>query len=213
MHKKFIQNLTLTIMATGFLAFNTQIAQSATAGSSIIKIKTAAELDNYVGKGKVTVVFFSSLTCNPCKMFHPSYEQLAQENPDVTFVEVTYGVVSGCDLLLNKYNIRGFPGFVFFDKDGNKTDSFSGAGERTKDKIQLAIMKAKSGTVSAQPAVSAPQPAAQQPQAQRAVNKSPVCPAGASCPMQSAKPAKQKKSQEQAAQKTKKSRKSSAFRR
>lgn len=133
----------------------------------VIKLKSAGEFEQYLGKGKIIVVLFSSLTCGPCKSFHPIYEQIARENSDVLFLEVIYGQTSGSDNLcqtsgsdnlLNKYSIRAFPSFVFFNAQGNKINLITGANENTKNKILGEIAGLKSGTPQAQqPVASAAQ--------------------------------------------------------
>ena len=110
-----------------------------------INIKVASEFDSHIGKGKPALAYFNSLTCGPCKAFHPTFEQLALEHPDVLFIEVTSGVVQSIDQLFSKYSIRGFPTFVFFDSNGVKIDSFSGANGDTKIKIEKQLKLLKTG--------------------------------------------------------------------
>lgn len=134
----------------------------------VIQLKTAAELDSYFSKGMYTIVLFSSLTCGPCKSFHPIYQELAAGNPDVLFLEVVYGQTAGSDQLLNKYGVRAFPTFLFFDNKGNKTNSLTGANENTKNKIIGEIANLKAGTSRQSTVVSEvvkPQGARQQQQA------------------------------------------------
>ena len=133
-------------------------------GGALIKINKAPEMGTYIGKGTIVVVYVGSVTCGPCKMFHPVLEQLAQDNPDVIFLDVTYGVVPDCQLVMSKYAIRSFPTFIFFDAQGNKIDSFSGGGDRTKGKIEAVIAKIKAGMAKPM-AAPVTQPVAVQPSA------------------------------------------------
>lgn len=159
MNTRFAQLVLLCALVTSFTLARLDAAQEGT----IIKIKTAEELNNYIGKGKFVVLYFGSLTCGPCKTFHPIYEELARENSDVVFLEVTYGVVPNCEFLLNKYAVRAFPTFIFFDKEGKKTNSFSGGSERTKGKIEQEIALLKTGKSKQTMVVSEVQPQGARP--------------------------------------------------
>jgi thiol-disulfide isomerase/thioredoxin len=148
--------ISLSIASLYDITFST--IQAAQPQGSVIRIKTGAELNTYIGKGDYVVVYFSSLTCGPCKAFHDTFEELAQQFPDVVFIEVTYGVVPDAANLINKYVVRSFPTFIFFDKEGNKTNSFSGGSERTKEKIETEIAKLKAGMSRQSTVVSEVQP-------------------------------------------------------
>ncbi len=163
MYKKIVMIVTSLFILHGMLnalenGSKTLLQQG---GGAIIKIKSGAELDKYIGTGKIVVLYFSSVTCGPCKAFHPILEQLAQENPGVLFIEVCAGVVHDCQNLVNRYAVRGYPGFVFHDAQGNKIDSFSGNNENTKGKIEAVIAKIKTGMAKPMGASSPVQPIAQ----------------------------------------------------
>lgn len=164
MNKKFANLVfALSMITVSCAAFLMGQAAMPTAKGNVIKIKTIEELTTLLAKGDFVVVYFGSLSCGPCKTFYPIYEELARENPDVIFIEVTYGVVPNCELLLNKYAIRAFPTFIFFDKEGNKTNSFSGGSERTKGKIEQEIALLKTGKSKQSMVVSEVQPKGTRP--------------------------------------------------
>jgi thiol-disulfide isomerase/thioredoxin len=147
MNKKITQIIFSAIM---MCALNSSVE------ATLIHVKSATELQTELDKGNYVVVYFSSQTCGPCKAFNPIFEEIARQFPDVIFIKVVYGLVQGCEVLLNKYGIRSFPTFVFFDKDGKKTNSFSGANDNTKGKIIGEIAKLKAGVSTQQTVVSTP---------------------------------------------------------
>lgn len=134
------------------------------AQNGVIQLKSATELSSCLTSGKIVVLLFSSLTCGPCQAFHPIYQQLAQENTDVLFLEAVYGKTGGSDQLLNKYGIRAFPSFVIFDANGNKINNMiTGANDNTKSKILGEIAVLRSGTskpIAQEPVASQVQPQA-----------------------------------------------------
>ena len=83
-------------------------------GGMVVCIKSIEEFDKYLQSGNPLAVYFSSPTCGPCKVFHDTYHTMAQEFPDVIFLEVSYGTFLGSETLLTKYSIRSFPTFLFF---------------------------------------------------------------------------------------------------
>lgn len=105
-------------------------------------IQSAEQLDRALQSGKIVVVYFSSSTCQPCKMFHPHYEALAQEFPGIMFIEIRYGVTQNAAVYVNKYGIKSFPALIIFDKTGTKVgQAMTGYNEGRKAEIAR-ILKA-----------------------------------------------------------------------
>ena len=151
MNKKFIQ-VVFSFLCIPFSVCASEgpmqpqvVPQVSQSHGNVVAIKNAAELDSYINSGNFVVVYFSSLTCGPCVQFNPAYLELAAENPDVVFVKVVFGSVEGGENLINKFVIRSFPTFLFFDKQGKKTNSFDGGSDRTKMKISNELVKLREG--------------------------------------------------------------------
>lgn len=153
------------------MAFNG--AQHPAVGQSgqVVQIRNCQEFDRYIKSGRAVVAYFSSLTCGPCKAFHDTLYAIAEANSDIPFISITEGVCQNASGLMNKYVVRSYPTFMFFDKSGNKVNQITGVNENTRSKIEVELQKLRTGASSAvpQPApvqMQQPmrQPAVQQPQ-------------------------------------------------
>lgn len=74
-------------------------------------------------EGAWTVVDFWTPWCGPCKAFHPVFDQVAYDTPEVRFAR--------CDVDANPRSasalgILGVPTVVLFDPDGNEADRIVG---------------------------------------------------------------------------------------
>mmetsp|Transcript_25931 Transcript_25931/g.40263 ORF Transcript_25931/g.40263 Transcript_25931/m.40263 type:complete len:106 (+) Transcript_25931:240-557(+) len=76
---------------------------------------------------KLLVVDFTASWCPPCRMIAPIFEQMAKENPDVTFIKVD--VDEGQDVAAQA-GVTCMPTFMFY-KDGKKVEQLEGADEAT----------------------------------------------------------------------------------
>ena len=95
-------------------------------------------LNEFVGKGKYTILEFSSLGCGPCQMAKPALEEFYKENKD-KFEMITIsadrekawkkkplGEVSWhewndhalAEEIMKKYHVTGVPTFIIINPDG-----------------------------------------------------------------------------------------------
>merc|ERR1711937_1007643 len=102
------------------------------------QLKTKAEFDAALKDAgdKLVVVDFTATWCGPCQRIAPVFVKLAEEMPDVNFVEVD---VDENEETAGACGIQAMPTFQFY-KNGQKVHEFSGASE---DKIREAIAKFK----------------------------------------------------------------------
>lgn len=88
----------------------------------VVYVSSDAQFNQLISQGNVVVDFYADW-CNPCKQLSPVIDQLAQENPTITFVKVN---VDKFDALKSKYKIKGIPALLFF-KNGQQVDKSSGS--------------------------------------------------------------------------------------
>ena len=77
-------------------------------------IETQEEYDALLKEEKSVFVDFYADWCGPCKMLGPVVEELAEENPEVTFVKVN---VDDLPDVAQRYGIMSIPTLISF-KDG-----------------------------------------------------------------------------------------------
>ncbi len=77
-------------------------------------IESVEEYDALLGETKSVFVDFYADWCGPCKMLGPVVEELANENPDVTFIKVN---VDDTPEIAQRYGIMSIPTLISF-KDG-----------------------------------------------------------------------------------------------
>ena len=85
---------------------------------------------------KLTVIDFYADWCGPCKMIKPYFKELEKRFGDtITFITVD---VDEDDEMVDKYNIKAMPTFVFL-KDGKEVDRLEGANveKLTKKVVEL----------------------------------------------------------------------------
>ena len=96
---------------------------------------TQIPLDRVLGNGKPTLAEFGWRTCIPCKAMKPILEELAVENKGK--VNVIIVEVYDHEDLSMRYNIRGIPTQIFFDKNGKEV--YRHAGYLAKENIQTVL--------------------------------------------------------------------------
>ena len=84
---------------------------------------TDATFDEIVQKNKYLVVDCWAAWCGPCNLLSPIVEQLAGENPEITFGKLN---VDQNRKIPMKYGIMSIPTLLYF-KEGKLTDKTLGA--------------------------------------------------------------------------------------
>jgi len=89
---------------------------------SVYRVKSQQELDNLIKQSGAShaILDFGTEWCGYCKKASPKFKELAAKHPHVLFVYVAADEEPG-QALANKYNISGFPAFVFL-QDGVEKD-------------------------------------------------------------------------------------------
>ncbi len=72
---------------------------------------------------KLVVVDFTATWCGPCQRIAPSFQKLADENPNVLFIKVD---VDENEETTAAYDISAMPTFIFI-KNKEKVDAMQGA--------------------------------------------------------------------------------------
>jgi thiol-disulfide isomerase/thioredoxin len=72
---------------------------------------------NYASLAPQSVIMVTTPTCEPCQLVKPLYKQLSDTYSHVTFY------ITESDFIRTKFNIRGFPTFLFL-QDGKEVDRF-----------------------------------------------------------------------------------------
>ena len=96
------------------------------------EVKTTNEFNKLVEVGPVVVDFFATW-CGPCHALAPIFEQVAEKNPNITFVKCN---IDEAGEVASKHNISAIPCLLFF-KDGHVAKSL--AGIQSKDKLQEVV--------------------------------------------------------------------------
>ena len=90
----------------------------------VLEITDEQEYDDALASSKgLAVVYFTAAWCGPCQMIKPIYEQLADDNPESTFLKVD---VDECADVAARAEVRAMPTFQFV-KEGKLLDTLVGA--------------------------------------------------------------------------------------
>ena len=162
-----VRSLKTITMLSGLFLSSLSILQTTEAIQKgvVNLVKSIQDFDAYIKSGNYVVAYFGSPTCGPCKAFHDTYYAMPKEYPDVLFLEISYGSFAQSEQLLNRYGVRSFPTFVFFNKSGTKVGTpVTGMSDSTKGKIVAGIVEMKGAgcPVGTQPQQSYPAQPSQQ---------------------------------------------------
>ncbi len=92
--------------------------------------------DEVVKQGIVVVDFWAAW-CGPCTMIAPTLEQLAQENPDVTFGKLN---VDEQPQLASRHGVMSIPTLLFF-VNGELKDNSIGAVPKAVIEKKLELLR------------------------------------------------------------------------
>lgn len=110
-------------------------------------------------KGKPLLLIFSEIACVPCMAAIQGLNEIAKNYKDITMLAVypldskeallklaiekkyEYDILFNSKEMAKKYFVTGYPTFFFIDKNGILSDTFSGYGTGTKEKIIKLIEK------------------------------------------------------------------------
>ena len=87
-----------------------------------VKVVTEQNIEEILGKNQIIFLDFWASWCEPCKVFAPIYERVAEAHPDIFFGKVNTEVEQ---LLIGDFNIRSIPTLVIL-KEGTIIFSESG---------------------------------------------------------------------------------------
>ncbi|XP_029471173.1 thioredoxin-like isoform X2 [Rhinatrema bivittatum] len=92
------------------------------------QIRTEVELDSLLRRAgnSLSVLYFSSPRCGPCRYMTPYFEELCAEHCDVQFLKVD--VTDSEDDFVAKFNVTGLPAFYYF-RNGEEVDCFAGGNK------------------------------------------------------------------------------------
>ena len=96
-------------------------------------VKTFSELETTISSTPRLVVDYSASWCAPCKRILPIIEQLAQDNPNITFLKVDVEDVE-CQ------GINALPTFEFY-RSGSLQHTVQGANAEEVKQAVLALLK------------------------------------------------------------------------
>lgn len=96
---------------------------------------TSENIDQYLSSENIVILDFWASWCGPCMQFLPTFEELAQKFPDITFGKVN--VVESEDLV-KRFKIRTVPKVCFFLGTELKDENF---GLMDKEQLTTFIEK------------------------------------------------------------------------
>jgi thioredoxin 1 len=88
-----------------------------------VKVVTEKNIQEILDNHKIIFLDFWSSTCGPCKCFAPTYEKVAEKNPDLFFGAVSAEIEQ---VLCEDFDIQSVPTLVIL-KEGTIIYSESGA--------------------------------------------------------------------------------------
>ncbi len=98
---------------------------------------TKDNFEQVVTGDKTVIIDFWAPWCGPCKMFAPTFEAVAEANPDVVFAKVN---TEDQQELGGAFNIRSIPTLMVFRE---KVILFSQAGALPKSALEQIVQKAR----------------------------------------------------------------------
>jgi thioredoxin 1 len=115
------------------------------ARDAIIHVESEEDFNKALKEGKPIIAKFWAEWCGPCQRMKPIFEAVANKHSDkVVFVSVNEKYKDKHNLL-SKYNITGFPTFVFIDAQGNLKDTHVGgySNEAALERVVLDFSEAR----------------------------------------------------------------------
>jgi thioredoxin 1 len=107
---------------------------------SVKDITSEQDFDAALKAGKPIVAKFFAPWCGPCKRMKPIFESLSAKYPEAIFASVNSDE-SATAALFKKYNVSGYPTFVFIDASGNVVNTqVGGASEQDFDATVAAFL-------------------------------------------------------------------------
>ncbi|KAJ1303148.1 hypothetical protein OPQ81_011349 [Rhizoctonia solani] len=100
-------------------------------------------LDSLIKSHKVSIIFFTSSSCGPCRMIESTFEDIAGEKagPDVVFVKVSLDM-PGASEVAGRWGVRVTPTFIMC-LNGERTDELKGADRgELKTRVDLLLYQA-----------------------------------------------------------------------
>tara|TARA_B110001452_G_scaffold147612_1_gene122894 strand:+ start:2699 stop:3052 length:354 start_codon:yes stop_codon:yes gene_type:complete len=95
---------------------------------AIHNIKTRHELEEFLKKNEVVIVYCSLSHCVPCKMVYPKFEKLVDEYVNISFCKIIMDELEDddCDTYIKeKLNLTKYPSFTLIN-NGNILDNTIG---------------------------------------------------------------------------------------
>jgi len=100
---------------------------------SVVVVANTSSFESYLSRPGLVVADFTATWCGPCKRIAPTFSNLSNEYPNVTFLKVD---IDENEELANRFSITGVPAFVFF-KSGQEVTRIVGANEaKLKESVQ-----------------------------------------------------------------------------
>ncbi|KAI0029169.1 PPPDE putative peptidase domain-containing protein [Vararia minispora EC-137] len=126
-------------------ASGTSTPSTATLAAPIHISTNSASFKSTLSAHRVSVVFFTSATCGPCRMIEPVFENLAREKTKgegrIAFIKVDLGIgMSGA--IANEYEVRATPTFIFFLGSQKKAELKGVNAPELKTQIDLLLYEA-----------------------------------------------------------------------
>lgn len=93
--------------------------------AAVISITSPEQFDKELSEGMPVIVDFYTDWCGPCKIMKPLFENVSEQHSDIKFLSVNGDHVKP---LIKKYQVQGYPTFLFINNKGKVVLSESGAG-------------------------------------------------------------------------------------
>ena len=84
------------------------------------------------------VLKIGAASCAGCKVMKPRWQEIEEENP---WLETEFFDADQNKEILEKYQVKSLPSFIFLDKQGNEIERMS--GEIEKDVLIEAVLRNK----------------------------------------------------------------------